>query len=110
RCIEELKEYVDLIVFVGADAYRALCVKENENSSTLQIFRELKEASSFLKRALRAGDLVLLKGSGRADHLQRLILDRYKRIQCWQEHCGFNRFCDSCSQLYQDRSIEKQDK
>lgn len=109
RCIEELKEYVDLIVFVGADAYRALCVKENENSSTLQIFRELKEASSFLKRALRAGDLVLLKGSGRADHLQRLILDRYKRIQCWQEHCGFNRFCDSCSQLYQDNSIEKQD-
>lgn len=101
RCARELREYADLVVFVGSNAPRALRARRDKNDSVLQGFLTLRETSSFLQETLRSGDLVLLKGSNKADHLQRLILDRYKPIQCWQEHCGLEHFCDSCSQLYQ---------
>jgi UDP-N-acetylmuramoyl-tripeptide--D-alanyl-D-alanine ligase len=38
----------------------------------------------------------LLKGSARADHLQRLILTRTTGIDCWRSDCRRNQFCDSC--------------
>lgn len=58
-----------------------------------------------MQKTLRSGDLVLLKGSNKSDHLQRLMLDRYKPIQCWRERCGLEHFCDGCIYLYRDDSI-----
>lgn len=108
RCARELREYADLVIFVGSNAPRALRARRDKNDSALQGFLTLKETSSFLQETLRPGDLVLLKGSNKADHLQRLILDRYKPIRCWQEHCGLEYFCDGCSQLYQGSSTNEQ--
>lgn len=100
----QILQHADLVVFVGLNAHRALRARQNENDSSLQGFLTLKEASLFLQKILQPGDLVLLKGSNKSDHLQRLILDRYKPIQCWRERCGFEHFCDSCSYLYCDDS------
>jgi len=108
RCARELREYADLVVFVGSNAPRALRARKDKNDSALQGFLTLKETSSFLRKTLRPGDLVLLKGSNKADHLQRLILDRYRPVQCWQEHCGLEYFCDGCSRLYQGGSTNEQ--
>ncbi|WP_242500210.1 aminoacyl-tRNA hydrolase [Nitrosomonas eutropha] len=108
RCARELREYADMVIFVGDNAHRALRARKDENDSTLQGFLTLKEASSFLQKTLRPGDLVLLKGSNKSDHLQRLILDRYKPIQCWQERCGLEHFCNHCSQLYRGDSTNEQ--
>lgn len=100
----QIFQYADLVIFVGPNAHRALRARKDENYSALQGFLTLKEVSFFLRKILRSGDLVLLKGSNKSDHLQRLILDHYKPIQCWRECCGFEHFCDSCSYLYRDDS------
>lgn len=104
----QILQHADMVIFVGNNAHRALRARKDENDSTLQGFLTLKETSLFLQKTLRSGDLVLLKGSNKSDHLQRLILDRYKPIQCWQERCGLEHFCDSCSRLYQSGSINAQ--
>ncbi|MCW5601302.1 aminoacyl-tRNA hydrolase [Nitrosomonas sp.] len=105
RCARELKECADLVVFIGNNAHRALRARKDEDDQSLQGFSTLREASAYLQATLRPGDLVLLKGSNKSDHLLRILLDRYRPIQCWLEHCGLDQFCDSCSRLYQENPM-----
>jgi aminoacyl-tRNA hydrolase len=93
-------EVGDLVVFVGPHAMRALKAGAGGDDQQLRAFPTIRDASAYLKETLRPGDLVLIKGSHKADHLVRLILDRAKPIHCWQEKCGLWAFCGGCSQLY----------
>jgi UDP-N-acetylmuramyl pentapeptide synthase len=56
------------------------------------------QASDLLRSLGRIGDLVLLKGSGPADHLERVMLSRYGPVSCWLAHCGRVVCCDDCEQ------------
>jgi UDP-N-acetylmuramoyl-tripeptide--D-alanyl-D-alanine ligase len=85
----------DNVVFVGARASAALRAKHTPDDP-LFAFPSMREASNYLAGYLKDGDLVLLKGSARADHLQRLILTRTTGIDCWRTDCRRNQFCDSC--------------
>lgn len=93
-------EVGDLVVFVGPHALRALKARRHPGDRALLAFPELRDAAACLRTTLRAGDLVLLKGSNKADHLVRLILDRSKPVLCWRDDCGLGNFCGVCSQLY----------
>lgn len=94
-------EAADLTVFVGPHAMRALKSRRNENDRSIIGFTETEDAHHFLESELREGDLVLLKGSNRADHLVRLFLARRQPVTCWTRGCGYNRFCDVCPKLNQ---------
>ena len=63
-------------------------------------FLSIRYAATYLQTELRKGDLVLLKGSNKADHLVRLMINRNRPIQCWKDQCGVEVFCDKCSKLY----------
>lgn len=84
------------VVFVGPRASASLRAKRDANDP-LFAFPSLRNASTFLQGYLRPGDLVLLKGSTRADHLDRLLLGRTGNVACWRAACGRNHFCDECS-------------
>jgi UDP-N-acetylmuramoyl-tripeptide--D-alanyl-D-alanine ligase len=60
------------------------------------VFETVAHASTFLDAFLRTGDLVLLKGSGPTDHLERLLLQRDELISCWAADCGRVHACDTC--------------
>ncbi|HNO75050.1 MAG TPA: aminoacyl-tRNA hydrolase [Nitrosomonas mobilis] len=100
RCAREAKEYADIVIFVGQNAHRALRARKEENDQALQGFATTREAAGYLRKILQPGDLVLLKGSNKADHLGRLVFDRQQPVQCWREHCELEWFCNHCSQLY----------
>lgn len=104
----EIRQYADLVVFVGSNAHRALRAKKDQDDQSLQGFSNIYDAAIYLKNELRKGDLVLLKGSNAADHLVRIIHDRNQPVHCWLDRCGFNMFCDSCSYLYQTESKNDQ--
>lgn len=89
----------DVVVFVGPRALAGLRGKRDENDN-LRAFTSLRDASTYLSRYLTPGDLVLLKGSQPADHLQRLILARTTEIQCWQSACGRRESCDMCELVH----------
>jgi len=65
----------------------------------LFVFESVHDATAFAREYLRTGDLVLLKSSGPADHLERLILDRQEPATCWEARCGRVYPCDMCDAL-----------
>ena len=88
----------DCVVFVGPRASGALRAKDTAQTP-LQAFAHLRDAEAYLSAYLKPGDLVLLKGSHKADHLQRLILALTKPVQCWRMDCGLITSCGTCAQL-----------
>jgi len=100
RYCRQTREVADIIVFVGYNAHRALRARLNESDTAIQGFSRIRDAATYLQAELRKGDLVLLKGSFKADHLIRLILNRTSPIQCWKDQCNVGFFCDRCPELY----------
>ena len=100
KVCRQIREFADLVVFVGPHAHRALRARQSESDSAIQGFSSIRYAATYLQTELRKGDLVLLKGSNKADHLVRLIIKRSRPIQCWKDRCGVEVFCDMCSKLY----------
>lgn len=92
-------EVGELVVFVGPHALRALKARRNPDDRALHGFPDIRDAADFLRAELRAGDLVLVKGSHKADHLTRLILNYLRPIGCWDDRCRRGTLCESCPQL-----------
>lgn len=105
---KKVRELADLTIFVGPNAPRALRARKDPDDLSLMGFEHIGDAAKFLKHELRAGDLVLLKGSAKADHLVRLLYDRYKSVQCWKDQCGVDVFCGYCPKLYQQAVQDSQ--
>lgn len=89
----------DCVLFVGPRASACLRAKRDATDQ-LYAFPSLRNASSFLSGYLRPGDLVLLKGSVRTDHLERLILVRTSGVECWRLACRRMYFCNECSLVH----------
>ena len=98
-CREALKA-VDLVIVVGPSAHRARRARKDESDMSIQGFSSILEAAEYLQQELKEGDLVLIKGSNRADHLVRLILNRSRPVRCWWDKCAQGIFCDHCPRLY----------
>jgi UDP-N-acetylmuramyl pentapeptide synthase len=92
----EALDSADEVVFVGPQACRSAGARTHRRGAALHAFESLREASAWLEANLRRGDLVLLKGSQRADHLLRLLLARRGRVACWRQECRRIKFCDQC--------------
>lgn len=97
-------EVGDIVIFVGPHAPRAAKAKRDTGNPNLHTFSEIREAAVFLSALLEPGDLVLLKGSNKADHLVRLMYDTQKPVSCWVSQCGIQNFCGDCSKLYKPMS------
>jgi UDP-N-acetylmuramoyl-tripeptide--D-alanyl-D-alanine ligase len=93
--------HADLVVFVGPHAHRALRARKGANEATLQGFNHIRDAAEYLRGELKPGDLVLVKGSHKADHLMRVVLDRDRPVQCWREDCRVDIQCNQCHKVYQ---------
>jgi aminoacyl-tRNA hydrolase len=90
----------DHVIFVGPHTSHSLRAKRDAQDDALRAFATVKDASEYLRQFLQPGDLVLLKGSNKADHLVRLPLARTTGVECWRNQCGKRDFCDSCPLLH----------
>lgn len=94
------REAAGVAVFVGRDAHHALAVRERPDDDSVLSFGSVREAAVHLNGYLEPGDLVLLKGSTRSDHLARRLLDRLAPVQCWRDDCQLSILCENCPQLH----------
>jgi UDP-N-acetylmuramoyl-tripeptide--D-alanyl-D-alanine ligase len=92
-------EVADYVVFVGRNAHSCLRARRHAGDDALRAFATVREVAEFLQDLLRPGDLVLLKGCRRADHLSRLVLARTSGVGCWREACARGNFCEHCPLL-----------
>ena len=91
--------FADGVIFVGPRASAVLRAKRDPEVE-LKAFASLRDASTYLSGYLMDGDLVLLKGSHKADHMQRLIVALTADVQCWRSDCGRMESCDTCDLLH----------
>jgi aminoacyl-tRNA hydrolase len=92
------QDIADVTVFVGAWSSSALKARRVDKPDALHVFAHVRDAANYLNGVIRAGDLILLKGTNRQDHLQRLILARTGDVACWRDDCRVVSFCDHCDQ------------
>lgn len=99
----------DILVFVGERAEDLWGGSRRESPNFLaefqgeraavRLFPTVRDASRFLRDEIRAGDLLMLKGSGASDHLERIVLEHQTPVGCWRAHCNLNIACDGCGLL-----------
>jgi len=100
---------VDLLVFVG-ERPEALwggpkrgtpefLAEFSGQGARVELFATVEEAGRFLNGYLQSGDLLVLKGSGPTDHLERVALMHQMDVRCWRASCGRVLACDDCSLL-----------
>lgn len=70
----------DLVIFTGPNAKFAVKGGAKSSDPRLVICPLLDEVDAFIRENLRSGDLVMLKGSGKVDKLERLITIHQERL------------------------------
>jgi UDP-N-acetylmuramyl pentapeptide synthase len=94
-------DVAEKVIFVGDFAGSAVRASTNPGDGSLLGFNTLYEANQHLQEYLEPGDLVLLKGSYKVDHLHRVIMDRSNEIACWRHKCGRVVPCYACTRRMQ---------
>jgi UDP-N-acetylmuramoyl-tripeptide--D-alanyl-D-alanine ligase len=96
RAAKRAQEIADVTIFVGAWASSVLKAGTPGREGALRAFAHVRDAALYLNSITVAGDLVLLKGSAKKDHLLRIILARSGDVSCWRDDCQRTTFCNAC--------------
>jgi UDP-N-acetylmuramoyl-tripeptide--D-alanyl-D-alanine ligase len=91
------QEIADVTIFVGPWASSVLKARQPGEEDTLRAFSHVRDATEHIKSIAREGDLVLLKGGNKKDHLLRIILASSGDVACWRDDCNRYSFCNECS-------------
>lgn len=65
----------------------------------VELFETVRDAARSLRSELRSGDLLVLKGSGQSDHLERIVLEHQTTVGCWRARCRRVVACEECELL-----------
>jgi UDP-N-acetylmuramyl pentapeptide synthase len=95
RVVEAALAAADHVLLVGERA-AAAARRLDTAGGRLIAFATVSDAARWLDGFAQAGDLVLLKGSTRADHLARIALNIDQPVHCWRSRCSRNILCDRC--------------
>jgi UDP-N-acetylmuramoyl-tripeptide--D-alanyl-D-alanine ligase len=99
KVAKRAQDIVDLTIFVGPWASQVLKARKPGAEDALRVFRNVRDAAEYLNSITCEGDLVVLKGTNKQDHLLRLILSRSGDVACWRDDCERMAFCNECSDL-----------
>jgi UDP-N-acetylmuramoyl-tripeptide--D-alanyl-D-alanine ligase len=96
RIAREALQVADRVVFVGAQSAHVSKLRQGETRDRLLAFQTTYEAAEFVAGHPLPGELILLKGSNYADHLERIVLAQTESVVCWKQGCGRMSFCPEC--------------
>lgn len=89
-------DVADIAVFAGPWASSAHKARRVGRKEVLRVFSQVYDAARYVNSIARAGDLILLKGTNKQDHLVRIVLARAGAVACWRDDCQRGMFCDVC--------------
>lgn len=105
RVAEKLLEAADIAIFVGRFASAGLKLCNPGNRDRLFAFSRVRDVRDFIHSIHRDGDLIVLKGTGKKDHLDRIPMSFSGTVNCWVDDCDRHMFCRECSHLLSHRGL-----
>lgn len=103
RTAEKILEVADIAILVGRFATAGLKLRNSANRDKLFVFTRVRDACDFIHSIHREGDLIVLKGNWRKDHLDRIPMSFSGKVNCWVDDCDRQMFCRECSHLLKHR-------
>ncbi len=98
RVAKQALEAAERVVFVGPHSGHVARLSPDEGGERLFAFQSAYEASFFLTQHSLRGELIFIKASRIADHLERIMLARLDDVVCWRERCRKIWNCSDCKQ------------
>ena len=94
----------DAVVFIGEHGGHgvAAAVEAGMDPGQVWHFYDIEAAANHMKKEVRRGDLVLLRGRA-TDHLSRIYLAMTGEVGCWRNTCERLTLCDGCPELRKRR-------
>jgi UDP-N-acetylmuramoyl-tripeptide--D-alanyl-D-alanine ligase len=100
RIIRQALACVDFVIITGSRSEFFKSIEGKHDPGRVNVISDLKTVADTLQQIIIPGTLVLLKGTTKQDHLQRLLHNRVKPIQCWTSTCRLQQPCRKCKLLY----------
>jgi UDP-N-acetylmuramoyl-tripeptide--D-alanyl-D-alanine ligase len=98
--VARAREVADEVLLVGPASRHVPSATGSGGRGSVRALGSVRRAAEHLRSTLHDGDLVLVKGSNRTDHLLRAVLFQTDSVQCWRTACGRTQFCDTCELLH----------
>ena len=97
RVARDALQVADRVVFVGPHVGYFDKMRTGDLRNRLLTFLTVYQASNYLAQSTLQEELVLIRGSIAADHLERIVLSQIDQVVCWRERCGRAYACPDCS-------------
>ncbi len=96
RVARQALEVADRVIFVGAQSGHVDKLRKGDVRDRLLSVQTAHQVSALLAERIVPGELIYVKASRNADHLERIMLSQLDRVVCWREGCRRNLFCPDC--------------
>lgn len=87
---------VDRIVFLRHTPSHVGASAEDVAHGRAVFLKTVKDIAAYLQKTAVPGEVILLKGSSGADHLDRIAHAFVSPVACWLDKCGRNMNCINC--------------
>ena len=89
----------DRVVLYGAHASSVSIDQDDEETGRIVRIDKIEDLRNYLQADHLPGEVILLKGSFKVDHLERIALHAQKPVDCWLQDCGKVSQCFDCGDL-----------
>jgi aminoacyl-tRNA hydrolase len=90
----------DIVIVTGPLASAALRGYRATQEKRLFAFTHTRDVLTFIESIRQGGDLIVVKGTNKKDHLSRIVLAMTgQNVNCWVDNCGRDLSCSACSHL-----------
>jgi UDP-N-acetylmuramoyl-tripeptide--D-alanyl-D-alanine ligase len=96
RVAREALKVADRVIFVGPQSGHVGKLRQGEARNRLLDFQTVYQAAKYMREHTLPGELILLKGSIKSDHLERIMLWQTDAVVCWKQGCGRMQGCGDC--------------
>jgi UDP-N-acetylmuramoyl-tripeptide--D-alanyl-D-alanine ligase len=99
RLLQQARGRTDRVVFLRQTPSHVGATAEEQAAGRVLFFADVAAIADHLGRTALPGEVILVKGSMRADHLERVALAAVAPVACRAARCGRGRPCVECDLL-----------
>lgn len=104
KAVRAALDRVDRLIILRHSASHVGASAADIASGRVLLLDTVAEIAGLVRETAIRGEAILLKGSCRADHLDRIALDFTLPVRCWLDRCGRGIDCVRCDRLMKEPS------